>query len=491
MIDGIKAHIKNVDAGDFLSDSRLEFTGIYNASTGEAMRSPLSSQYNGLTVRLVPSTVGSDTHCFVDGSIHRFYNRGLANNTDFEYWQLKEAIIDIESLLNCDSQSIKIQNLEFGVNLNTELTAAKVIRSIVSNGGRRFAEMCVKDVAIGKICTKAGADYELKIYDKGKQTGTDERRLLRIEIKVKKMRFLERYGISALADLLNPEKIGILGQVLAGMWANLVFYDGSIDETQLQVSDLLKLKDYQNPLFWEDLGKHQAYKARKHFTELMGRYSPRTLQADIEKMILRKWAKLVNAKAENEPFFAPETDNNEAETGRPFHQLLDENTAQNQATFSPLEYVCEKVAFVPPEKEKDKQVFCCICGRSISHQKQGSKFCSEKYFGKDAKRCRNKASNQARTMRERQRREGERQLFETITNNIENQPVKISIERKGYKRKVYQWTNEIKPMRCSQLQKVVRVRGSCGGLPFEFTTKRAKEFIKYCSTLNLSNYESG
>lgn len=44
-------------------------------------------------------------------------------------------------------------------------------------------------------------------------------------------------------------------------------------------------------------------------------------------------------------------------------------------------------------KNADKRRYCKCCGRDITHQRKDSVFCSEKYFGKEAKKCRNKDSN--------------------------------------------------------------------------------------------------
>lgn len=37
--------------------------------------------------------------------------------------------------------------------------------------------------------------------------------------------------------------------------------------------------------------------------------------------------------------------------------------------------------------------YCLTCGRDITNQKTGSKFCSEKLYGREAKKCRNMDSN--------------------------------------------------------------------------------------------------
>ena len=487
MIDGIKAHIKTVDVGEFLNNPRLSFTGKYNASTGEVMKGTLTAQYNGLTIRLTPSTVANETHCMIDGSLHRFYNSGGSNNTDFHFWQLSETLSNVESLFKEQLNKITLQNIEFGINLNTDLAAAKIIRSIVSNGGRRFAELCAKDIPIGKVCTKQGADYELKIYDKGKQAETTEKRMLRIEIKVKKMRFLEPYNIATLADLLHPEKIGILGQILADMWDGLVFYDGSIDETKLSIDDRLKLKDYQNPLYWEDLNFKTRYKARVHFAELMAKYSPRTLQNDIREMIFSKWEKLVNTGQKS----AVQNHKKEAEKKGCFHQLLNESEAEEKGMFSPFKYRVKTSPQNPSKNKSDKKVFCSICGREITHQKPGSKFCSEKYFGKSARKCRNKAGNQYRTERNRTNRQQARQMLDELKPNIDKS-LRLKVQVKTDTGFMVQKTTRttIKSINYGQLRKIVGAAGSCGGVPFSFSTSIAKEFIKVIINQKFTNNET-
>lgn len=75
-----------------------------------------------------------------------------------------------------------------------------------------------------------------------------------------------------------------------------------------------------------------------------------------------------------------------------------------RVTFSDFKYLCTNVTSkgegeaTPVEqseemKNADKRRYCKCCGRDITHQRKDSVFCSEKYFGKEAKKCRNKDSN--------------------------------------------------------------------------------------------------
>ncbi|HEY8401336.1 MAG TPA: hypothetical protein VIK89_08745 [Cytophagaceae bacterium] len=51
------------------------------------------------------------------------------------------------------------------------------------------------------------------------------------------------------------------------------------------------------------------------------------------------------------------------------------------------------IRLITLKSETDNKRYCKSCGRDISGQKLNSVFCSEKIFGKEAKKCRNKDSN--------------------------------------------------------------------------------------------------
>jgi hypothetical protein len=474
MIDGVKIHIANIDVKQMLNNPVLSFIGSYDANTGEILtREPLTAKYNGLTLRLVPSTINKNPHCLIDGSIHRFYNQGGTNRSDFNFTQLHECLNSFERLIKQPLNSLALQNLEFGVNIKTELTAAKIINSIIINGNRRFAELDVKNLKIGKVCTKPGADYELKIYDKGKQARTGEKNILRIEVKVKKMRFLEPYGIKTLNSLLSLEKIGVLGQILADMWANLIFYDGSINEKNLTDRELLKLKDYQNPLFWERLTYRERYKAKEDFNAILLKYSDQNTQQEIEKLILNKWKSLVNWKRKNRGCF---------------HQLTNELEADKKGMFSPLEYTVktspqgiQKNQSENSENFNQKTGTCQMCGGGFLLNKLNTKFCST--------RCRNKANNMKRQTRRNERQINELMLLEEITPQLKNNSFPVVIEKNtqgGTKRKRTS-SGKIKPMDYSELRQILSIEITITRKKYIFTTVRAKELIKRIIEFNNLN----
>ena len=61
--------------------------------------------------------------------------------------------------------------------------------------------------------------------------------------------------------------------------------------------------------------------------------------------------------------------------------------------------------FIPlPVSTVEEYQFCITCGRDISSQKKGSKFCSEMLYGREAKKCRNRDSNPRNNLKMKQDR---------------------------------------------------------------------------------------
>ncbi len=475
MIDGIKiSKLVTVEIARRLLDSdSFDFCQKANVSTGEVLKDePIEAKYNGLTIRLTPDSSGG-FRLVVRGSLHRFYNDGGTNGNDFFYWQFKEALIRLETLLKIPVSDFTIRNLEFGVNLKTELTAAKYIRSLVYDGNKAFADLNVNDNYVGKQCTRQ--DTTLKVYDKGKQESNGDKRLLRIELKFNRMRLLTdpegRFNISAVRDLLSREKVGVLGQELAQRWAQIIFYDGGIDKLKAEKLGLWKYRSVQ---FWQELNRNQRYKARTKYNKIIDKLCPLHTQKQIEKMILKKWAQLVNRKHKN---------------GRRLTHFESDSEAQKKATFDTIQCTCLLSPGIPQnEKEKNQKKiesvtrFCEVCGNDISHRKKTARTCSRK--------CRNAKSNQSRKERRNEKREQESVLMLKVLEQIQVNPLKISVQKIGLKRERRIYTNTIKPIKYRERRKITRVRGSCGGVPFEFTTMRAKEFIKIIIHQNFNNNET-
>jgi predicted RNA-binding Zn-ribbon protein involved in translation (DUF1610 family) len=141
-----------------------------------------------------------------------------------------------------------------------------------------------------------------------------------------------------------------------------------------------------------------------------------------------------------------------------------------------------QVQNTPQKTQKTKRV-CVSCGRDISHQKAGSKFCSENHYGKQAKRCRNKASNTARKTKLIEARKIETEALKLLTREYLYSDLKITYTRNDGKRTRTN-SQKIKPVPWKKRQKIISVRVKAPpplGV-VTLTTLRAKKFIKTITT---------
>ncbi len=471
MIDGVKIKIANMNTIETLNSSEVCYIGTHATNTGEILNNPYTAQYKGLNFRLI-SQANNESILYIDGSLHRFYKKGGKNNDNFYYWQLINTLDEFSALIKKPLHECILENIEFGVNIECHTTAKKIIQSIISYGSRPMAEMNVKKIGLGKVCAKQNTDHEFKIYDKGRQSETEQTNLLRIEVKVKKMRFLKSYGIQTLSSLLSHERIGILGQMLADMWAKLVYYDGAIDETKLSTAEQLKLKDYQNPKFWENLSHKNRYRERINFDNLIAKYSCENQQEEIKNLILDKWKRLVNRKRKN--------------AGR-LHQLLQSTGSGKNGAFAQLECIVQTPQKplqndreILPQKINIEKRFCSVCGTDISILKSDSKFCSVK--------CRNKNNNQLRQKNIVMQRTTEAAQVRILKKLIKKGNYPALITKAASTGTTFDRTDtkSIKPLLYHDLRKITAIEIDVDNQKYVFTKNRAKELFRHISKRNMN-----
>jgi hypothetical protein len=284
------------------------------------------------------------------------------------------------------------------------------------------------------------------------------------------MRWLQsKVDIKTLADLRHPDILERLGQLLLDAFDNLILYDNSIRHEQLTARERLLIKDFQNPMFWERLNFRKRYKSLKSFRAILQKYNSSAIHKEVTDLIRAKWIQLNNELA--------------AENRGAFHRHLEPIAAGKVGSISPLEY---RVKYSPVDGEILMNVdvihilpikrICQTCGRDISNQRTGSVFCSERVHGKLAKRCRNTASGQARTERNRAKRQKEALKLNDLLKmdrNIIKSVTFTTSDRKRHRRQIGK-----SPLSKQELQKVVFVRIN----GFEFTTLRAKKVLTYLLT---------
>ncbi len=222
--------------------------------------------------------------------------------------------------------------------------------------------------------------YELKIYNKGLQY-QQEKNILRFEIKVRRMIYFKKRNISidCLADLLNSNIYNKLESALLMALNEIVFYDSSIILKGLPKREKTVLMNGRNPKYWtglKDSGK-EIKKIRARFNQLVLKYGKQDIKNTIRKLIekkLREITKVETSTLEKINSFRlqfvaqalPEITVFETANS---NTNITQNNNSNKGLIQPL-----------------IKRYCVSCGRDISNQKKESKFCSERLFGREAKK---------------------------------------------------------------------------------------------------------
>lgn len=364
MIDFVKIEINSRNIADALTNNQLlNFKNESDNETGELEKQ--RAKYQGLKFLIYPNT----GKVVIEGSIHKYYNAGLHNHNDFSFAQIVSTITDISETFNFNPQVAYLHGLEFGVNIRLVQNPSTVLNMIVCYGNDGINKMNISDGRAEGIISNQ-TNHIVKIYNKSLQYQQPEN-ILRVEDKIIRMRKIEHLSINTLHDLTDHNKVASLGNVLFQMFDLLIIHEPvRIDE--LSKPDLKLYEQAGNPRFWEGLNRFQRFKKRTRYESIIERYSIDRIKETIKLKVVEKWEELL--KKGNEC------------TG------IEELPKSNENTGS---IECKRY-LLPIENRTNRTTLkrtCLSCGNDISNQRKGSVFCSEKLFGKAAKKCRNKDSN--------------------------------------------------------------------------------------------------
>ncbi len=393
------------------------FPLAFMEQTGEILRIKRVATYKGLTFTLIPSGE-SGYRLEISGSLHRYHNGGTDNSSRFGVADIQAVIMDLVERFGIVPDKTPLENLEIGVNIGLPFSPLRVINAAVVCHNKGFAPINAGRLYLGKRCVLS--EYEVKIYDKGKQIGNPGLNLLRVEVKVRKMRQLRDYGIKTLADLSDPAKLRPLVELLLSALANTVFIDPCANLDPLTESERTTFYKLRDPLTWSRKNPIMNYWKRQDYQQrlslILEKCNVFDYQTDLYKRVTDEWQTL-SCEAETAPAICGQTDTGEA---------------VEKAMISPLECVGEIIATpLQIATQKDggcllpdvpQNRVCLSCEKPLTGQRVGSLFCSEKYNGaKAARHCRNRDSNQRRTKRNQIMRAKERNQFLRITYTVGGQ----------------------------------------------------------------------
>jgi hypothetical protein len=285
MIDFFKIFSLPITILELLNNHLFDFPKNVN-ETGEINNRNQSVKYRNLWVTINQSRNVRK----LKGSLHMFWNRGTHNHNDFTYIDLVKTILELANDLKIDPKKSVLNHIEYAVNLLTNFDPSDLIHDLILHKGVPFYRM---KKGIGMRCTHE--QYSIKIYNKGYQKHLSCY-VLRIEIKVNAMYYLEEKGIPirTLDDLMNLDNLKKLGQNLLERFNEILFDDSTIITEDLTKDEQLILSNGRNPKYWAELDKNKTDQFRRHYKTLYNLSAKRKWQQIVAPLIEDKLKELLS-----------------------------------------------------------------------------------------------------------------------------------------------------------------------------------------------------
>jgi hypothetical protein len=292
-VDYLKGEIIEMDVQEILHNPLLDFTQPINTDSGELSRhkNPTGkpkaehrkAKFNNLQFVYYPET----GRMLFAGSLHKFYNHGIHNHNDFTVNRFWRAIRRLKEQFGITPKNIKINQLEWGVNVVLPIKTSTFLNHCLFISNKRVIN--TMDTRQAKYHLATFDEYCIKLYDKGLQHKL-KGDLLRFERKQKdynKYCSIHHIG-QTLFNLIESNFIGLKATLLND-WERLLFVDP-------ELTNHPKYLKYSNPKFWELLrlkksGNSLVLRHRKHLHEMSIENGGDT-KSKIKEIILEKLIEL-------------------------------------------------------------------------------------------------------------------------------------------------------------------------------------------------------
>lgn len=285
MVDYIKLYLININIERLLNLSVLDFKGKISKTTGEINEDILIAKY--LFCKIIIQTVKKENipdiiHVTFKGSIHKMWNElhgikapNYKENKVYKGFNGNQFTIDgiieirkhLETLFDCNSNQMKFQNVEFGVNTTPKFNPLLYLKGLLYHNNILF-EYQYK----GNYAQAVHQFFIFKLYNKSFQYGMSYS-VLRVELKIIKMEELKGFGIKTFEDI-NENILNKAKSLLLRRFDEIMHYDYTIQKNKLSRLKLESLKNYANPRYWiEDLKPNHRDRPKKELKGITANYS--------------------------------------------------------------------------------------------------------------------------------------------------------------------------------------------------------------------------
>ncbi len=284
MIDYLKIHELPVKTVEILNNDRLTFPLSNVATTGEIMNRSQVAHWQELQFVVRGNKVS------LKGSLHKHFEGGT-NYRDFHLTDIKATIEKLAETFQFDPQQAAINFIEVGVNIPLNNDPTEIIKTLVIYRNNPFTPLHVKGKGFGRKCETQ--QFTIKVYNKSLQYGLIEP-LMRFEVKIKRIEFLKRFGITGitLSDLKEPEIYPAFKKILLDILNGILLFDPKTNPDKLTtLQDRELFLQGRFPEFWQELPRQRKNEKIKKFGELAG---TKEIKKQLEKFISEKWDNLTN-----------------------------------------------------------------------------------------------------------------------------------------------------------------------------------------------------
>jgi hypothetical protein len=198
-------------------------------------------------------------------SFHKFWNDGIHNYNNFTYLNFLDSVNGFLKTFSISPYNCELKNVEYGVNLEMKYNVNNLLDCLLFHENKTPLKPLKTDFRFKH------QRYQLKVYNKSENYKNicDSDNILRIEVKNERMIQLNKNGIYNLNDLLNTECLPFFNKQLLTHWNNILMYDFTINTKALKIRDLVALKDFQNPLYWQSLKPNQRHRPKQRLKQII------------------------------------------------------------------------------------------------------------------------------------------------------------------------------------------------------------------------------
>lgn len=293
MIDWLRLSISSPLYAKSLRDNKLFKDWITYTRSKTGLKVEIA-EYKGLTFKLYPSG-----RIEITGSLHKFWNGGEHNFNDFSVSDLQAVVSGLSKTFGSEILSMAVQNLEFGINIETPFTPSEYTDKVIVylSRGAREKNAITKDDAKGfdKGIKFILDNYIIKLYNKSGQY-LQPGNILRCEFKTVKMEIVKGAKIKTLVDLYRSDVINFLFDRLMTSMDSILINE-SIDTKGLTQHQKMITLECINPDYWKGISKFKRRDRKKQFEALSKQYGTTDIKAIVKDLLKAKY-NILNSKIE-------------------------------------------------------------------------------------------------------------------------------------------------------------------------------------------------